>query len=85
MSEEKIDFEKRLLDYDKLINKSYLGLLERKFGGNKIDENDFKEFPISFFNILKIYMNITSIEEYSEENKQQISNRLLDIKSLFFF
>jgi hypothetical protein len=85
MSEEKIDIEKRLLDYNKLINRSYLGLLERKFGGNKISENDFKEFPISFFNILKIYVNITSIDEYSEENKQQISNRLLDIKSLFFF
>ena len=85
MSEKKIDFEKRLLDYDNLINKSYLGLFERKFNGNKINENDFKKFPISYFNIFKIYNGIISTADYSESNKQQISNRLLDIKSLFFF
>lgn len=71
-------------EYNNLIDKSYLGLWYRKFG-SKLELENFKQFPIKLLDISKIYNAIIKQSEYEEKTKRLISDKLLDIKSLFFF
>ena len=70
--------------YNNLIDKSYLGLWYRKFKSELAPEN-FNQFPISLLDISKIYNSITEETEFDEKIKKLISDKLIDIKSLFFF
>ena len=75
---------KVLIGFDALINKSYLGLWERKRNA-PLDIVYFKCFPLSLLNIPEIYETIINKSCFEIEQKISISNKLIDIKSLFFF
>lgn len=75
----------RILEqYNNLIDKSYIGLWNRKFKSELALEN-FQQFPIALLDISKIYSAITKETEFDEKMKRLISDKLIDIKSLFFF
>ena len=70
--------------YNRLIDQSYLGLWKRKFK-SELTIEDFDNFPISLFDIGKIYVSITNSIEFDNLLKRKISDRLIDIKTLFFY
>ena len=70
--------------YNALIDRSYLGLWSRKFG-SELELDKFKQFPIALLDISKIYNVVINQTKYEEGLERLISDKLIDIKSLFFF
>lgn len=79
-----MDIETVLENFNNLIDKSYLGLWKRRFN-SELEAENYRHFPIALLDITKIFMAIINQSAFDEEKKRLISDKLIDIKSLFFF
>lgn len=74
----------KLNEYNNLINKSCIGLIKREYNYD-LELDKFKNFPICKLNIPNIYDSILSSSPHLDSQKQLISDKLIDIKTLYFY
>lgn len=78
-------FEDGLRNYNQMINASYHNLILMKFPNIQIEDENFSLFPLIRFDVFQIYNSYCNKSLYSDSLKRLIIDKLLDIKSLFFY
>jgi hypothetical protein len=76
--------KKNLIKYNDLIDQSFLALYEQRTK-NELSAQHFEHFPIRLLNISVIFETVSQDSLLKDEQQELIINKLIDIKSLFFF